>query len=303
MERQGYPFVGRIARGFGGANVVRALAPICLAFLAIVALVDATSAYEGDGDGTVEAGEDETEELARAAQNPVASLISLPFQNNTNFEFGPRDKTFNVLNIQPVWPFQLTEDWNLITRTIVPIVSQPSLRSGQDRETGLGDITFTAFLSPGDPGKVIWGVGPVLLMPTATDDRLGADKWALGPSVVLLAMPGNWVVGSLFSNVWSTGGSGNEDVNLFTWQYFVNYNLADGWYLTSSPIITANWEADRSSDEWTVPVGGGVGKIFRIGSLPPMNASVQGFYNAAKPDFVGRWNLRVQLQLMFPRRR
>ena len=93
-----------------------------LAFLASVALVDATSAYEGDGDGIIEASEDETEELARAVQNPVASLISLPFQNNTNFEFGPRDKTFNVLNIQPVWPFQLTEDWNLITRTIAPIV-------------------------------------------------------------------------------------------------------------------------------------------------------------------------------------
>ena len=266
--------------------------------------VASTSAGAQDGDGILEAGEDESAELARAVQNPVASLISLPFQNNTTFDFGPRDGTLNVLNIQPVWPFTLSDDWNLITRTIVPIVSQPSLRHGQDRESGLGDTVFTAFLSPAAPfrEKLIWGAGPAFLMPTATDDRLGADKWGLGPSVVLLAMPGNFVVGSLFSQVWSTGGSGNEDVSLFTWQPFLNYNFSGGWYVTSSPLLTANWEANRSSDEWTVPVGGGFGKIFRIGSLPPMNLQAQVFYNAARPRPVGLWSLRVQLQLLFPRR-
>ncbi len=269
---------------------------VCLAIAAI-----ALPATAGEGDGVAEAGEDETAELARAAQNPVASLISLPFQNNTNFEFGPREKTQNVLNIQPVWPFSLNEDWNLITRTIVPVVSQPGLFSGQDRETGLGDTVFTAFLSPAGAGKLIWGAGPAFLLPTATDDRLGADKWGAGPSAVLLTMPGNWVIGSLFSNIWSFGGSGDEDVNLFTWQYFVNYNLPDGWYLTSAPVITANWKAS-SGNKWTVPFGGGFGKIFRIGSLPPMNAQIQGFYNVERPDFVGRWVLRLQLQLMFPRR-
>jgi hypothetical protein len=163
-------------------------------------------------------------------------------------------------------------------------------------------MTITGFLSPGEPGKVIWGAGPVFLFPTATDKRLGADKWGLGPSVLVLGMPGNWVVGSLFSNVWSVGGSGNEDVNLFTWQVIANYNLSDGWYLTSTPIITSNWEA-KSSDKWTVPVGGGFGKIFRIDGLPPMNAQIQGFYNVAKPDISGRWSMRVQLQLMFPKSR
>jgi hypothetical protein len=273
-------------------------------FALITALAAPALAAELLGDGVIEAGEDETAELARAVQNPVASMISLPFQNNTDFDFGPRNGTLNVTNVQPVWPFTLNEDWNLITRTIFPIVSQPSLRHGQDRETGIGDTTFTAFLSPSSPfrGKLIWGAGPVLLAPTASDDRLGADKWGLGPSAVLLAMPGDFVVGSLISQVWSTGGSGKNDVSVFTWQPFVNYNLPDGWYLTSSPLVTANWEADRSSDEWTVPLGGGIGKIFRIGSLPPMNAQVQGFYNAARPDAVGRANLRLQLQLLFPRR-
>jgi hypothetical protein len=273
-----------------------------LALLLITAIVDPTRAAEADGDGIIEEGEDETEELAKAAQNPIANLISLPFQNNTNFGYGPRDKTQNTLNIQPVWPFEITENWNLITRTIVPIVSQPGLSPGQDRETGLGDITFTGFLSPSGSGKVTWGAGPIVLFPSATDNRLGADKWGLGPSIVVLGMPGNWVVGSLFSNVWSVGGSGNEDVNLFTWQVIANYNLSDGWYLTSTPIITSNWEA-KSSDQWTVPVGGGFGKIFRIDGLPPMNAQIQGFYNVAKPDISGRWSMQVQLQLMFPKSR
>ena len=151
---------------------------LCLVWVAASAI--APVALAAKGDGIIEAGEDETGELARAVQNPVASLISLPLQYNTNFEFGPKEKPLSVLNIQPVWPFGLNEDWNLITRTIMPIVSQPQLVSGQDRETGLGDTTFTAFLSPAKPGKVIWGVGPVILMPTASDDRLGADKWGLG---------------------------------------------------------------------------------------------------------------------------
>ena len=156
------------------------------------------------GDGHIDSGEDESAELARAVQNPIADLISLPFQNNTNFDFGPRERTQNVLNIQPVIPISLSEDWLAITRTIVPIVSQPSLRPGQDRETGLGDIVFTAFLSPSDQdlwigGKVLWGAGPAILLPTATDDQLGPGEFGAGPSAVFIAMPGQWVIGSLFS--------------------------------------------------------------------------------------------------------
>ena len=137
-----------------------------------------------EGDGIIEAGENETEELARAAQNPVASMISLPFQNNTDFNFGPKDKTLSTTNIQPVIPFELNDEWNVITRTIVPIVSQPEVSPGQDRETGLGDTTFTVFLSPKDSGKWIWGAGPVVLIPTNTDGAsvcnysLCSRKWA-----------------------------------------------------------------------------------------------------------------------------
>ena len=259
------------------------------------------------GDGILTKGESETAELARAVQNPVADLISVPFQNNTNFNFGPRERTQNVLNIQPVIPVDLNEDWLMITRTIIPVVSQPSLFPGDDgRENGLGDTVFSAFFSPRDRsrwlgGRWLWGVGPALLLPTSTDDRLGPGEWGAGPSAVFLTMPGDWVIGSLFSNVWSFSHDDDEDkVNLFTWQPFVNYNLDRGWYLTTSPVITANWEAN-SDNTWTVPVGGGVGRIMRFGKQP-VNLSLQGYYNVEEPDDFGpEWSVRFTLQLLFPR--
>jgi len=244
--------------------------------------------------------EESVDELREAAQNPVASMISVPFQNNTDFNIGPDNKTKNVLNIQPVWPFELNDDWNLITRTIFPVVSQPALFPGQDRTNGLGDVAFTAFLAPKEPGKIIWGAGPMFLLPTATDDMLGADKWGLGISGVALTMIDNWVIGGLVSNIWSVAGSEENDINLFTFQYFINYNLPDGWYLTSAPIITANWEAD-SDNRWTVPFGGGVGKIFKIGNQP-VNAQLSGYYNVETPDnFGAEWQMRAQIQFMFPK--
>ena len=256
--------------------------------------------------------EQSQEDLAKQAQNPIANLISLPLQNNTNFGIGPdEDEVQNVLNIQPVYPFSLGDKWNVITRTIAPIIWQPDFYTkGEGRVTGLGDITFTAFLSPKDSGKLTWGVGPILLFPTATDgplggtseyggESLGSDKWGAGASFVGLMMPGQWVLGSLISNVWSFAGSGDQDINLFTWQYFINYNLPKGWYLTSAPIITANWEAD-SDNTWTVPFGGGVGKLFTIGKQP-INTQLSAYYNVEKPNFGPDWQLRFQVQFLFPK--
>jgi hypothetical protein len=268
-----------------------------LLLIVLTGISFSSSSKAQEGDGIIESGESETAELARAAQNPVANMISLPIQNNTDFNFGPRDKTLNTTNIQPVIPIELNDEWNLITRTIVPIVSQPEIIPGQGRETGLGDTTFTAFLSPRESGKWIWGVGPVALIPTNTDDRLGADEWGAGASAVVLTMSGPWVVGSLVSNVWDIDG--DTDIDFFTWQYFANYNMEDGWYLVTSPIVTANWEAE-SGEKWTVPVGGGFGRIFRVGEQP-LNAQFQYFYNVEKPDLVGDWTIRMQLQFMFPR--
>lgn len=238
-------------------------------------------------------------ELAKAAQNPIANLISLPLQDNINTGIGPDDETQNILNIQPVWPISLNDNWNLITRTILPVISQPDILTGEGRVNGLGDTTFTAFFSPSNSGSLTLGAGPVILLPTATDDTLGSDKWGAGASVVALAMPGNWVVGSLLSNVWSVAGSGDQDINLFTWQYFINYNLPNAWYLTSAPIITANWEAD-SDNRWTVPFGGGVGKVFKIGKQP-VNTQVSVYKNVESPDLGAEWQYRLQLQFLFPK--
>ena len=137
--------------------------------------------------------QESTDALREAAQNPVASMISLPFQNNTDFNIGPDNKTKNTLNVQPVWPFELNDDWNLITRTIFPLTSQPALFPGQERTFGLGDTTITAFLSPKESGQIVWGAGPMFLLPTATDDMLGADKWGLGISGVALTVIDRWV--------------------------------------------------------------------------------------------------------------
>lgn len=245
----------------------------------------------------VSADEDaDIEALAQAAQNPIANVISLPFQNNTNYEFGPEEKTQNVLNIQPVLPFSLNEDWNLITRTILPVVSQPELVPGQDRENGLGNTLATGWLSPAQSGKIVWGVGPAIQLPTATDDQIAPDEWAAGPSAVALTIQGPWVAGFLINNIWDIDA--DQAINLMTFQYFVNYNMDDGWYLVSSPIITANWEAD---DEWTVPFGGGFGRLFRVGNQA-INANFQAFYNVEKPDDIGPdWSTRFQLQFMFPK--
>ena len=240
-----------------------------------------------------------TEELAKAAQNPIASMISLPFQNNTNLNIGPNDSSQNILNIQPVWPFKINDDWNLITRTIIPITSNPDVLTGEGRVNGVGDTVFTSWFSPSDSGALTWGVGPMFLLPTATDDTLGQDTWAAGISAVVLTMPGHWVIGSLISNIWTVGG-GDADINLFTWQPFINYNLDDGWYVVTGPILTANWEAD-SDHRWTVPLGGGVGKIFRIGKQP-VNAQLSLYNNVITPDDYGpEWQVRAQIQFMFPK--
>jgi len=240
-----------------------------------------------------------TEDLAKAAQNPIANMISLPFQNNTNLNIGSDDSTQNILNVQPVYPFSLNEDWNVITRTIVPITSNPDVLTGDGRINGIGDTTFTAFFSP-KSSEITWGVGPVLVMPTASDDALGSDKWSAGLSAVALAMPGRWVVGGVISNVWSFAGSGNNKVNFFTLQPFINYNFDAGWYATTAPIITANWEAD-DDHKWTVPLGGGFGKIFKIGNQP-INAQLSVYNNVITPDdFGAEWQVRAQLQFLFPK--
>ena len=242
------------------------------------------------------------EELAKLAQNPVGNLISVPFQNNTNLNYGPEEKTQNILNIQPVVPISVDPNWNVITRTILPVISMPELGPNVGSQQGIGDTTFTAFLSPANPGHWIWGAGPVVQVPTHNSKELGNDNWGMGPSFVVLHLEHGdpWVYGVLMNNVWSLskdkeGGSFNDGLM----QPFVNYNFSGGLYLTSSPIMTVDWKA-RSSDQWTVPIGGGVGKIFHLGKLP-VNSQIAAYYNVEKPEFGADWQIRAQIQLMFPK--
>jgi hypothetical protein len=241
---------------------------------------------------------DDAEDLAKKSQNPVADLISVPFQSNTNFGVGPSNAVQEVLNIQPVIPIH-TGDFNIITRTIIPLISQPNLGAGQSGSTfGLGNINATFFFSPAKPGALIWGIGPVFGFPTNTSPALGSAKWTFGPSIVLLAMPGPWTIGVLANNVWSWAGGGSQNVNSLLIQYFVNYNFKGGWYLTSSPIITANWNATPYSNKWTFPVGGGFGKLQFIGKLP-LNLNATFYYNIWHPDVGPTSTLRLQVALLF----
>ncbi len=239
------------------------------------------------------------EELAKLSQNPVGNLISLPFQNNTNLNVGPQDRTQNILNIQPVIPIHITSEWNIITRTILPVISQPA--PFDERTNGIGDTIFTAFLSPANPGKWIWGAGPVVQIPTNSDEYLGNRNWGLGPSAVILHLDKDdpWVYGALVNNTWSlSDGNQGGSYNTGLIQAFLNYNFPN-FYLTSAPIATVNWKAD-SGQQWTVPLGGGIGKIFHFGKLP-VNMQLGAYYNVVTPDDGPDWQIRAQVQFMFPK--
>jgi hypothetical protein len=248
--------------------------------------------------GLVQA-QDDTQ-LAQKSQNPVADLISVPLENDLNFGVGPRQDLQYILQAQPVIPFRLNGDWNLISRTILPFVRQPELAQGFGDVSGLGDIVESLFLSPAKPGKVIWGVGPLLQFPTATNDALGQRKWGAGPTAVALTIQGPLLAGALVNNVWSFAGRGDRpDVNQMLIQYFVIYTFPGAWSVESAPVITADWKAN-GDNRWTVPLGAGVGKIVRLGKLP-VGVSADAYYNVARPDHAAKWQLRIRIQLLFPR--
>jgi hypothetical protein len=244
---------------------------------------------------------EDASELSKLSQNPVAELISIPFQNNLTFGVGPNSAPQNELEIEPVVPFRIGSDWNVISRTIIPVLSEPALTPDGDRTGGVGDISLALYLSPARTSSAfIWGVGPAFTFATATNEALGQGKFSAGASVVVLTIQGPWLAGVLVTDVASVAGqSYRKSVSQMLVQPFVNYNFSRGWYLTSSPMITADWEA-RGSQQWTVPVGGGGGRTLRIAGQA-LSASVQAFANAERPHAAGNWTLRAQLQLLFPR--
>ena len=263
-----------------------------IAFAACLGLFDATAARA----------EMSAEDLAKLAQNPVGNLISVPFQNNTNLNVGPQKGTQDILNIQPVIPITVNEEWNVITRTILPVIFNPTFTPTIGAVTGLGDTQLTAFLSPAQPGAWIWGAGPILQVPTHTSPTLGNDNLGLGPSGVLLHLEKGspWVFGALINNVWSVGTSATAPAfSKGLAQPFINYNFEGGFYLTSSPIVTMDWLA-APNQQLTLPLGGGVGKIWHLGKLP-VNTQLSAYYNVVRPDYGADWQIRAQIQFMFPK--
>lgn len=255
--------------------------------------------------------ENETE-LARASlsylkTNHFAKYLSLPFENDINFGYGPYNNKQSILNFKPVIPFHLTTSYDLILRTIAPLYERTATADTKGvingrYINGWGDINPTFFISPAKYETVIYGMGPTFYLPTASNNKyIGSGKWSAGPEFALVAMPGNWVLGFLANNIWSFAGDANRPaVNQFFLQYQISYTLNDkGWYINTNPSVTANWKKP-GNQQWVVPFGLGGGRAFNWGTQP-INLSAHAYYNAIRPAGVGPdWQLQLELELLFP---
>lgn len=243
---------------------------------------------------------DQAAELAKKLANPIASLISVPLQYNYDEYGGVNDgASVSRLNIQPVIPFSIGAEWNVITRTIVPLVDQDDFPLDAMNESGLGDTTASQFFSPKAPTAAgwIWGVGPVELLPTASDEVLGGEQWGVGPTVVALKQTGPWTVGFLGNHIWSVAGDDDRaDINATFLQPFVSYITKTKTTIGVNTESTYDWEAEQ----WSVPVIAQVAQLFKVGPQI-MQLSVAGKYWAESPDDGPEdWGLRVQLTFLFP---
>lgn len=237
--------------------------------------------------------------MAEKLSNPVAALISVPLQNNFDFGAGPDGDGFQYkLNVQPVLPFSISEDWNLISRTIVPYVYQENI-IGTTSQSGLSDTVQSVFFSPKAPtsGGWIWGAGPVLLIPTATDDLLGTEKWGAGPTALALRQQNGWTYGALFNHIWSYAGeSSRSDVNATFLQPFVSFTTPKATTFGLNTESTYDWK----NSQWTVPLNVTVSQLFKLGKLP-VQLTLGARYYAEKPANGPAWGLRFVVTFLFPK--
>ncbi|MBC2838829.1 transporter [Robiginitalea sp. SC105] len=240
----------------------------------------------------------QAEQLAKQLQNPVANLISLPFQNNFDFGFDPSDGSRWTMNIQPVIPMGISEDWNLIARAIVPIISQNDVFGPSGSQTGLGDMVLSGFFSPKEPGPggLIWGVGPVLLVPTATDIALGTEKFGVGPTGVVLKQAGLFTIGALVNHIWSVAGADDRaDVNTTFFQPFVARNFPGGYAISLNTEISQNWDFDAMAG--TINLSGS--KVLQLGGqAAQVSAGPRIPYGNGSSN---SWGIRAGLTLLFPK--
>lgn len=240
---------------------------------------------------------DAEQELAKKLANPISSLVSVPFQQNYDCCFGPKDAYRYSLNIQPVIPFSLNEDWNLIVRTIVPVVYQEAPAAGFDSRFGLSDTEQSFFLSPAQSlDGITWGVGPVFLWPTATSSELGTGKWGAGPTGVILKQHGGWTYGALANHIWSYAGHSNrEAVSQSFVQPFLTYTFPDTTALSLSSESSYDW----TSEQWTVPINAGISKVFKFGEQR-ISLGVSARYYAEAPSDGPKWGARFVTTFLFP---
>lgn len=239
-------------------------------------------------------------DLAMQLANPVASLISVPIQANFDDNFGPQDEgSLLRINVQPVIPISIGEDWNLISRTILPIVDQSNIPVGFS-ESGLGDTVQSFFFSPKAPtsGGWIWGAGPVLLLPTATDELLGSEKWGIGPTAVVLRQSGSWTVGALANHIESFAGeSQRADISATFLQPFVTYVTSKQTTFAVNTESTYDWD----NEQWSVPINVTAAQLLRAGDqLFQIGGGVRYWVDAPDGGPDG-WGFRLQLTLLFPK--
>jgi hypothetical protein len=240
-------------------------------------------------------------DLAQELTNPVADLMTIPIQVNVDRNIGLNDEgRKTTINIQPVVPFKVAEDWNLITRTIVPLVKQKDIFPGAGSQSGLGDITLQLFFSPRKPTSsgVIWGGGAVFLLPTASDSLIGAEKWGAGPAGVALKMSGSWTYGGLANHVWSfAGDDGRADISNTFVQPFVAYTWPNAWTVSLQSETNYNWKLE----EWSIPVNVAAAKLVFFGRLPVSLQAGVGRWLETPDAGPEDWRFRLQANIVLPK--
>jgi len=241
-------------------------------------------------------------ELAKKLANPVAAMISVPFQFNYDYKLGPtEDGEKLTMNLQPVIPISLNPDWNIISRTIVPFDWQDEVIPGEETDIGIGDITQSLFFSPVH-SDFIWGVGPIFLLPTGTHDLMSAEKWAAGPTVIgatqIETGSGHILTGVLANHLWDFAGGGEEDISSTFFQPFIAYTTPDAWTFSANLEGNYDWEANEAS----IPLNAGVSKVVKFGKLPVSLQAGVGYW-LDSPEDVGPegWRFRTAITLILPK--